>query len=235
MVVVPSESVAKMAFERCGIPREKIAVIPNAVEIRAAGPSNLEIMEEESRPRRIGFLGRLDPVKRIPDLIRAMRFIDPPARLEIFGEGPQRAELEQMIIDQQMSDRICLRGVILDPGEALAQMDLLVLPSAAEGFGLVLIEAMNSGIPVIATDVPGIRDVVRDQVTGLLVPVASPSAIAAAVRRMWDEPALASRLVAAARQDVAARFSWNVVLPLYEQLLGIAITRPSLMAAPAPD
>lgn len=234
-IVVPSESVAQMAYERCGIPREKVAVIPNAVEISAADELKLSGPNDPPRGQRIGFLGRLDPIKRIPDLIQAMRFLDPPARLEIFGRGPQRAELEEMIVAEGMSDRICLHGVVADPGEALAQMDLLVLPSAAEGFGLVLIEAMNVGVPVIGTDVPGIRDVVRDQVTGLLVPVASPAAIAAAVRRVWDEPALAARLVAAARQDIAARFSWHVVLPRYQRLLKINGTASALTAEPGPD
>ncbi len=80
---------------------------------------------------------------------------------------------------------------------------------------------MNAGIPVIATNVPGIRDVVRDQVTGLLVPVASPEAIASSVRRLREDPILASRLVDAARKDVAARFSWDVVLSQYDRLFHI--------------
>lgn len=232
-IMVPSESVARTAQERCGIPRKKIVVIPNAVEIVEPAGLRLRFSEDPPRGQRVGFLGRLDPIKRVPDLIRAMRFLDPPARLDIFGQGPQRADLERMIIAEGMSDRIFLRGVVADPKEALAQMDLLVLPSAAEGFGLVLIEAMNAGVPVIATDVPGIRDVVRDQVTGILVPVESPSAIASAVSRIWKEPTLASGLVTAARQEVASRFSWDVVLPLYERLLEIDFAQSSLKAVPA--
>ena len=96
-----------------------------------------------------------------------------------------------------------------------------MLPSLAEGFGLVLIEAMAAGVPVIATDVPGIRDVVRDGVTGLLVPPGDPAALAAAVARLSADPTLRHRLTTAARADVRDRFTWAAVLPAYRRLLRV--------------
>ena len=101
------------------------------------------------------------------------------------------------------------------PAEALAGSGAIVLPSVAEGFGLVLIEAMAAGVPVIATNVAGIRDVVRHDVTGLLVPVGDVGALAGAIRRVAEDSALRERLVAAAKVDVAARFLWSTVLRRY--------------------
>ena len=100
-------------------------------------------------------------------------------------------------------------------------MDVLVLPSEAEGFGLVLIEAMAMGVPVVATDAPGIRDVVKNEQTGLLVPVGQPQMLAGAIKRIIDDGALRQRLVDAARDDVQKRFSWPMVLQQYRRVLNL--------------
>jgi glycosyltransferase involved in cell wall biosynthesis len=168
----------------------------------------------------IGFLGRLDPIKRIPDLVTALRDA-PRAHLHIFGEGPERAEIEKTAITLGLTSRLTLHGAVERPQEALAQMRLLILPSAAEGFGLVLIEAMAAGIPVVATDVPGIRDVVKDEITGLLVPPADPRRLADAINRLIADPLLRNRLIEAGAAEVRERFTWDVVLPKYRELLGI--------------
>ena len=222
-IVVPSPSVVEAAMKWSSIPREKFVVIPNAVDVSSFsrltsdgnGPQAGRLNEEK---RRIGFIGRLDPIKRIDDLIEAMVML-PDHRLEIFGEGSERPRLEKLIIQRRFNDRVILHGAIADPKDALDQIDILVLPSSAEGFGLVLIEAMAAGVPVVATNVPGIRDVVRDNETGLLVPVNAPLAIAEAVKRLADST-LRERLVANAMNDVSARYSWSTILPRYRALLG---------------
>jgi len=214
-IIVPSESVATVAREWAHVPAEKIVVIPNAIDI------NEIAIREVARvgTATIGFIGRLDPVKRIPDLIDAMRRLD-GVRCLIFGEGQQRAELEKQIAELGLGDRVILRGATKGPTEALSQIDLLVLPSEAEGFGLVLIEAMAAGVPVVATNAPGIRDVVRDGRTGLLVPVGAPDRLASAIGKLLNDAALRKRLVDAARSDVINRFSWESVLPRYIAALG---------------
>ena len=108
----------------------------------------------------------------------------------------------------------------LPPEQALNEIDTLVLPSAAEGFGLVLIEAMAAGIPVVASDVPGIRDVVTANETGLLVPRRrSARAIADAILRLSNDPALRRRLTINGLKTVADRYTWDRILPQYRQLL----------------
>jgi glycosyltransferase involved in cell wall biosynthesis len=224
-IVVPSPSAAAAAMEWAQVPKEKVVIIPNAVELdRAADmppPSSHTIKGDRAQKGRltIGFIGRLDPIKRVPDLVQAIALLDDRFTLGLFGDGEDRPRIEREIARLQLQNRVTLHGTIARPEAALAAIDVLVLPSAAEGFGLVLIEAMAAGVPVVATDVPGIRDVVRHGVTGLLVPVASPPKLAEAIRRVFEEPLLRGRLIEAARDEVQKRFSWDVVLPQYEESL----------------
>ena len=216
-IVVPSPSVAEVAREWCDVFEKKIVIIPNAIdpgEFPSGGAS------PHSPDFQIGFLGRLDPIKRIPDLLQAMPDV-PKAHLHIFGEGPQRTEIEKTIHQLGLKNRATLDGAVQHAQDALSQMQLLVLPSAAEGFGLVLIEAMAARIPVVATDVPGIRDVVKHGLTGLLVPPAQPPRLADAINSLIDDPSLRDRLVEAAFADVRQRFTWDIVLPKYRELLRI--------------
>jgi glycosyltransferase involved in cell wall biosynthesis len=214
-IVVPSSSVAAVATAWAGIPVEKIVVIPNAIDL-ADWPDASPVPAADPRPYPVVFLGRLDPVKDVPTLVKAAAIVGPSIRLHVYGDGPDRERIERSIA----SDNVTLHGAIARPQAVLAGAGALVLPSLAEGFGLVLIEAMAAGVPVIATDVPGIRDVVRDGVTGLLVPPANPPALAAAIRRVVEDDALRRSLVGAARNDLP-RFSWPAVLAEYRRVLHV--------------
>jgi glycosyltransferase involved in cell wall biosynthesis len=215
-LIVPSESVATVAREWAHVPGKKIVVIPNAVDVNEIAFKAASLAGIPT----VGFIGRLDPVKHIPDLIDAIGQLD-GIRCLIFGEGQQRADLARQIAELGLADRVILRGPIKGPAEALSQIDLLVLPSEAEGFGLVLIEAMAAGVPVVATNAPGIRDVVRDGQTGLLVPVGAPDRLASTIARLLNDAPLRKRLVDTARADVTDRFSWDSVLPRYVATLGL--------------
>lgn len=222
-VIVPSESVALRAIERSGVPREKLVVIPNAIDADAFRGTGVTPVSRtlDDATFRVGFVGRLDPVKRIGDLIAAIGQMRASVQLDVYGEGAQRDSLAHTIETSMLGDRVTLHGSIADPREAYSAIDALVLPSEAEGFGLVLIEAMAAGVPVIGTDVDGIRDVVAHERTGLLVPVADPSAIATAIARLRDDTALRERLIAAAREEVARRFAWPSVIARYRDVLQV--------------
>ncbi len=226
-IVVPSPSVAKVAQEWADVDESKIVVIPNAIE-----PQEFAEVARDGNGNGdefpVGFLGRLDPVKRIPDLISAVRRCL-RVHLHIFGDGPERQNIENLIVDLELQNRVTLHGLRQRPQDALAKMQLLVLPSAAEGFGLVLIEAMAARIPVVATDVAGICDVVVNEQTGLLVPPFEPQKLADAITRIMSDSALRARLVSAAERDVRSRFTWDIVLPKYRALLGLeAMVKQSL-------
>ena len=103
-------------------------------------------------------------------------------------------------------------------------MDVLWLPSRVEGFGLVLIEAMASGVPVVACEAGGVTDVVRNGESGLLVQDGAASAagsFAASLRTLRDDVALRHRLIENGLHTVRERFTWDVVLPQYRRLLGL--------------
>jgi glycosyltransferase involved in cell wall biosynthesis len=215
-VVVPSNSVASAARDWAGVPREKLIVIPNAVDVPEASAPR----PDARPPFRVGFIGRLHPVKRVPDLLRALALLPPEyARLEIFGDGPARGEIESAIASLALSDRVTLHGTVSGSADALASMDVLVLPSEAEGMPVVPLEAMAAGVPVVATDVPGTRDVVTHERTGVLVPPRDSAALARAIRRVLEDAALCERLIEAGRREVVARFTWPAVLEQYREVL----------------
>lgn len=217
-IIVPSQSVADCAHTRSLIARRRIVVIPNAVDVArfhniARTPTAGEF--------RVGFIGRLDPVKHVPDLVTAMSRVRDSVTLHIFGEGPDRARIEQTMARLKLTHRVTLHGIVARPEDALLQIDAVVLPSEAEGFPMVLLEAMAAGVPIIATDAPGIRDVVEDGRTAVMSPVGDVAALGTAIERVAAEATLRAQLVAAARMAVAERFTWDRVMARYREVLGL--------------
>jgi phosphatidylinositol alpha-mannosyltransferase len=218
-IVVPSTSVARIANLWAGVPEGKIIVIPNAIDLADWADSQSPVPATDPRPYPITFLGRLDPIKDVPTLVYAVAKLAPLVHLHIYGEGADRKRIEQAI--EQTKAPVTMHGAIASPQAALSQSGLLVLPSLAEGFGLVLIEAMAAGVPVVATDVPGIRDVVRDVETGLLAAAGDPVSLAVAIRRIIESTDFRQQLIATASRDIGERFIWNVILWQYRQLLQV--------------
>jgi glycosyltransferase involved in cell wall biosynthesis len=215
-IIVPSQSIADAARKCSAIPPEKIVIIPNAVD-----PSDFEsIRGDPARPvQTMGYLGRFDPIKRIPDLIRAVSYLDSSLKLSIFGDGPDRPRIVNTIERFNMTGRVTLHGMVNTPQEAMSQIDLLALPSRAEGMPMVLIEAMAAQIPIVATDAPGIRDIISHEQTGLLTPVADSRALADAISRLMNDSALRQHISANALTRVKQRYSWSAVLPQYRSHL----------------
>jgi glycosyltransferase involved in cell wall biosynthesis len=218
-IVVPSASVARCAEERSHVSAGKIVIIPNAIDPGEFADLAARDTFTSARPVRVGFIGRLDSVKRIPDLIRATSILGDAAHLHLYGAGAQRGQLEQLVRTSQLESRVTFHGATPRPHDALAKMDVLVLPSEAEGFGLVLIEAMAAGVPVVATRAPGIRDVVRHGTTGLLVPIGSPEKLAEAITSAANNSALRRKLIVLGKEHVHRRFTWERTLPMYKKLL----------------
>jgi glycosyltransferase involved in cell wall biosynthesis len=213
-IIVPSPSVAAVAEKRAGVSAERITVIPNAIDPDDFSPSTIAMVDP--RPFPIGFLGRFDPVKRIPDLLQAVSQLGDLVHLHLFGDGQERGTIERIIRDPKLEHRVTLHGTVPRPQEALAQMGLLVLPSINEGMPMVLIEAMAAGVPVIGRDVPGVRDVIVDGENGLLV-----SSLAEGIARMVHDIALRQELIVNARRWVRERFTWEIVLGQYRDALSL--------------
>jgi len=221
-IIVPTESTARVAMDRAHVPARKLAVIPNAIDVDSFERSPVPL--ESPRPYPVGFIGRLDAVKRVPMLVQqlhAMRQTFPatPVHLHIFGEGDQRWPIAAEIERLHLKRDVTMHGAVASPQIALKQIGVLVLPSIAEGFGLVLIEAMAAGVPVVATNVPGIRDVVRHEQTGLLVDPNDTMALAFAVMRVIEDAELRTRLIEAGLREVRERFGWSRVIEQYRAAL----------------
>jgi len=215
VIIVPSPSVALVAEQWSHVPREKVRVVPNAVDLetfRATADLRQETLN------RVGFIGRLDPIKRVPLLVAAIRHMPPEWRLDIYGDGPDRAAIEAAVALHGLHDRVTLHGQTDSPQAALQQIDVLALPSQAEGFGLVLIEAMAARVPVVAANVAGIQDVVRDGENGLLVDVTNAEQFALSLTRADEQRRI---LVANGLSTVQAQYSWGPVLTAYQNILQI--------------
>jgi glycosyltransferase involved in cell wall biosynthesis len=151
------------------------------------------------------FVGRLMAEKGVDTLLHAMALV-PSARLVIVGGGAERPRLEALARELGIEDRVDFRGGVSDRN-ALAdiyrQAALFVLPSHSEGLGCVLLEAMAHGVPIVATSVGGIPDLIKDSVNGLLVPPHDPRALAAAITRALADGELRNSF--AARGDAVVR------------------------------
>jgi glycosyltransferase involved in cell wall biosynthesis len=156
-----------------------------------------------------GYVGRFVPIKDLPTLIGAFAQLAaevPRARLLLVGDGEQRRALEVLVAELGLDDRVRFAGWRRDLAAVYGAMDVGVLSSLNEGTPVALIEAMAAGRPVIATAVGGVRDVVSDGWTGLVVPPSSARALADAMLRLASDRESRHRLGAAARREIASRF-----------------------------
>jgi glycosyltransferase involved in cell wall biosynthesis len=155
-------------------------------------------------------VGRLVEFKGQEFLLEALARLRPSfpqARLLVVGDGPRRAFLEQRARDLNVTDEVRFTGHREDVPDLLAAMEVFVLPSLAEDFGRVLLEAMAMQRPVVATAAGGAPEIVEDKVTGLLVPPANGAALAEAISALLADPARARAMGLSGRRRVEATFT----------------------------
>ena len=162
----------------------------------------------------VGTVGRLSQEKGLDVLVRAIAQISGEGRalrLLIVGDGPERGKLEQLVDRLGIGDVTEFRGEVSHDAvpAALAELDIFAMPSLAEGFGVAALEASATGLPVVASDVHGIPDVVDHPRTGLLVPPGSAAALATALTRLLDNGDLRNELGTAGRAFVKRHYRWQ--------------------------
>jgi glycosyltransferase involved in cell wall biosynthesis len=189
-------SAERVRVSHCGIERPEVDLPPMA-----------------ERPRRVAYVGRLEPYKRIDVMLRALaRLVDrfPDAEAVVIGRGSERARLERLAEELGVAERTRFAGFVSrdERDRLLASCRASVCPSPKEGWGLTVIESNAVGTPVVASDAPGLRDSVHDAKTGFLVPHADVDAFADRIGRLFSDAALASEMSAAARAWTA-HFDWE--------------------------
>jgi phosphatidylinositol alpha-mannosyltransferase len=192
--------------------RGAVRVVPNGADVelfRDASPSS-----GLPEGRKVVFVNRLEPRKGFGVAVRAFGLLAdelPDVHLIVAGDGPERDAVG--VLPAGTRERVVMLGTVphLDLPPFLAAADVSVAPALGrESFGIVLVEAMAAGLPVIASDIPGYREVVRDGLDGILVPPNDPAGLAGGLRRVLDDPDLRARLAAAGRERAEA-FRWDVV------------------------
>jgi len=212
---VVSNSVGLRDLAQKTDPGQDIPVIPNGVDTEEFSPS-------EGRPSdgvvRILVVSRLTPRKGIRFLIRAMGSLPESARLVIVGGGGERANLEVLAKETGIENRVEFRGLI--PHEGLPgiyrEADIFCLPSLNEGMSNTVLEAIASGLPIVATVTGGTRELVKDGENGYFVETGSSDDLAEKLGRLVADPELRNRMGAASRLR-AERMSWRAVAERYAE------------------
>jgi glycosyltransferase involved in cell wall biosynthesis len=232
-----SKSAGEFWFGRCDVfdpasisENQKQSAIYNGVDakniqkvIAAANKRRLRQKLQLRGKKVIGTVGRLVELKGYSVLLEAMRKVaeeNPAAVLVIIGDGPNRNSLEQKAEDLGIAPRIRWLGEQSQRRvfELLGIMDVFVTPSFYEGFGLTAAEAMSAGLPVVASDVDGLREVVGHDVAGLLVPAGNASAFAHALLTMLQNPKTAHAMGRAGEERVKRCFSYETFAQSYAML-----------------
>ncbi len=211
------DTVAPLSVKMAGTLRfagkGKVTVINNFIDLdRIPKP-------EEGDPRLITYMGRLVGLKRVEDAIRAVALVDDAGvRMQIIGDGPKRKELEDLAGKLGLSGRIDFLGHRRDSLELLNRSRILVLPSLTEGISRSIMEAMALKRVIIATDVPGINELITDGENGFLVRPEDPAALAKKIRLVLADEKGSTIASEKARITVENEFSASKVVRDYERL-----------------
>ena len=219
--------------------RPRLVPIPNGVDLDEVGASAVIapplVEAREAGEFVVGYLGQLIERKRVDVLLDAFAALPGGhSRLVVVGDGDQRERLQAQARALGLEARVHFTGFRDDRLEWLRGFHALVLPSTLEGIPRCLMESMAAGVPVVATDIPGTRELVEDGRSGLLVPVGDAPRLAAALASLRDDPARAAALARAGTRRVHEHFSARAMATRYHALFeSLRAGAPLLGAAPA--
>ncbi|HJQ10496.1 MAG TPA: glycosyltransferase family 4 protein [Gemmatimonadaceae bacterium] len=163
------------------------------------------------------WVGRLSPEKGADVMLHAIAKCDRVWRASIIGDGPERDRLRELAASLGISDRVTWHGSVSKAGSLLAAFDAFVLSSRTEGTPIALLEAMHAGVPIVATRVGGVPDVIGTA-QGLLVPSEDPGSIAGALEEIRRQPAAATRRTVSAKENLVTSFSTPAWLAAVEKV-----------------
>jgi starch synthase (maltosyl-transferring) len=228
--VCVSQAVADFSADVAGLPRARLSVIPNGVDVAtyaAADPADRQALGLPQDAYVVLAVGRLDPQKGLHHLFDAARGLlprFPELHFVLVGDGPLHSELKARAEQAPLTGRIHLTGWRPDVPSLLKMGDALVLPSLWEGMPNVVLEAMAAGLPVVASRVEGVAELVIPEQTGLLVSPGAAGELESAISRLLADPERGRVMGRNGQVRVSAHFSWETMVEryvsLYEHLLG---------------
>ena len=219
-IIVTSGAMKKEVRDHFGLPMEKLVTIPNATDLK-----RFEVSVDRQSVRRkyllphekmVLFVGRLTPQKGVKYLIQAVPLVlrhHSGAKFVVVGEGWLRDSLENLARSIGYLGKILFTGFLPEHAltEIMVSADVLVVPSIYEPFGIVALEGMAAGTPVVVTQTDGLAEIVKHGQTGLLVYPRNPESIAWGVEQILSNPSYAQRLVNNARGEVRKTYNWDVI------------------------
>lgn len=215
---------------KIGIPERKINMVMNGVDAMHYTPR--ETRGAHSGPLWIGTVGRADRIKNHAGLLDSFQLLieqfPPPEydlRLAVIGDGPLLGSLLDLVAAKGLNDRVWLPGARGDVAEIMKGFSIFVLPSLSEATPVVVLEAMATGLPVVATSVGGVPDLVIDMETGLLVSPSDPIAFADAVATYVRDPEMRGRHGSAGRARIEAHYSVDGMVAGYDKLYAQLLLR----------
>ncbi|MGF1547056.1 MAG: glycosyltransferase [Thiotrichales bacterium] len=223
-VTVIHERLRRMFIDEIGVPGNRVHTIYNGVDTRkfTPGKTGVNLRAELGMPQQqvlFGWLGRMQPVKDLPTLLEAYARLCGDTQndhsLIMIGDGPERAAVEARCAALGIQPRVHLLGARSDISELLRNLDVVVSSSRLEGVPLVLLEAMSTGKPCIATAVGGIPEVL-DSTVGALVPPGNVAALAQAMHGAWVSPSWRDDCGTASRAHVIKHFSLDTMQAEYD-------------------
>jgi glycosyltransferase involved in cell wall biosynthesis len=235
-VLVPTDEIKAKTLRNTWIPEQRVQVVPHGIDTDMLNPS--ASLRQDSRHRLgirrdqfiAGVVGRLDPQKGQSVFLDAMSHLKQHDNIiglligeETRGEPGYRRVLEEQIGRLKLKDRVRFLGFLNDPNDYYPALDVLVLPSHKETFGMVVIEAMSYGIPIVATNAGGVPEIVVDGVTGLLIPPNNPMALADAISEILSDRERASTMGLAGRQRAVEKYRISTHIDRLESALYQAV------------
>lgn len=225
LLISESEASRRFLVGELGYDPKKVATVYNGVDLASWPISKIDRSQRRLELRMqsgellFGAIGRLDQQKGHSYLIEAMPQLvgRVQAKCVIIGDGPKRAALEQLVHKRALEKWVVLLGERDDVTAWLSTLDVFVLPSLWEGLPNALLEAMALGLPVVASAVDGVPEVVEHEKTGLLVRPQDPAGLAEALRRLSTDAALRQRLGEAAKKLIAEKFTLINMIGAYQK------------------
>jgi glycosyltransferase involved in cell wall biosynthesis len=223
--IVAISEVIRSTLIRSGLSPEKLSVIHSAVDCRLphSGPNLRSAFGFRSDIPVIGTVATLAKPKGHQQLFEAMRIVrqrHPSVRLLVAGTGPQESRLRQLAVELNLAEEIVFAGFRKDIPQILSALDVFVLASQDEGLGVALLEAACCGLPLVATNVGGIPEVVRDGSTGFLVAPGDTPSLAERIMYLLEHRQEAREMGQRARAFVRENFSLDTMVQRYHELYG---------------